>query len=93
MISFVSLYSSKKGELNKFLSNFYNNDLNIDNKTSWERNYSNPIELAEIIGAFIDNIDDYEINMWISLDEGILIQITEKNADDIIRYLYERFPY
>ena len=93
MIAFVSLYSDKKEELNKFLSSFYNINLDIKNKNSWEKEYKNPIEIAEIIGAYIDNINNYKINMWISLDDGVMINITEKNGDDVIKYLYERFPY
>lgn len=57
------------------------------------KKYANPIELAEIIGTFIDNSDDYFLNMWICIDKDVFIQITEDNADDIIKYLYERFPY
>ena len=37
--------------------------------------------------------DDYKINMWVCLDKDILINVTKNNVDDIIRYLYERFPY
>ena len=89
----VNLYSEKKGEINKFLSKFYNTNLGITNNLSWEKNYDNPIELAEIIGTYVDNSEDFEINMWISLDEGIFIKITYKNANEFIKYLYERFPY
>ena len=31
--------------------------------------------------------------MWVSLDENVLINVSENNADKLIRYLYERFPY
>lgn len=93
MVAFVNLYSKNKGEINKFLSKFYNNDLDINDNTSWEKNYNNPIEIAEIIGAYIDNNEDFDISMWISLDEGMLVKITNQNADEIIKYLYERFPY
>ena len=89
----VNLFSEKKGELNRFLSNFYNTNLNIENKLNWEKKYTNPIELAEIIGIFIDNIENYFISMWISLDKNTYIKVTDINADNIIKYLYERFPY
>ena len=46
-----------------------------------------------MIGVFIDNHDKYRINMWVCLDEDAFLNITEDNADQIIRYLYERFPY
>lgn len=89
----VNLYSEEKGEINNFLSKFYNTNLNISNNLSWEKIYDNPIELAEIVGTFIDNFEDFKINMWISLDEGIFIKITNKNANEFIKYLYERYPY
>lgn len=89
----VNLYSQKQGELNRFLSKFYNTNLEIYEDLSWEKQYNNPIELAEIIGVFIDNIPDYYITMWVCLDKNMYIHISEKNGNDIIRYLYERFPY
>lgn len=93
MVAYVSLYSKKQGEINKFLSKFYNSNLEIQENTSWKKEYDNPIEIAEIVGTYIDNIDDYQINMWLCLDEGLLVKITLQNADEIIKYLYERFPY
>lgn len=89
----VNLISNKKGELNNFLSRFYNTNLEIYDSLSWQKKYANPLELAEIIGTFIDNIDDYDITMWISLDKDVFISVSEDNADNIIKYLYERYPY
>ncbi len=54
---------------------------------------SQPIEIADIIGALIENNDKFNINMWVSIDEGLFINVTDYNADEIIRYLYERFPW
>lgn len=88
----VSLYSMDNTQIEKFLNCFLEKNINIDNKLEWEHNYDNPIEIASIIGVFIDNNDKFDINMWISLDEGIFINVTEENADKIIRYLYERYP-
>lgn len=93
MLVSVNLYSEKKGELNRFLSSFYNTNCDLEDFLSWEKKYSNPIELAEIIGTFIDNCDDYILNMWICLDKNVFIRITQDNANEIIKYLYERFPY
>ena len=93
MIAKINLYSSKKGELNRFLSSFYNANLDISNNFEWEKEYANPIELAELIGIFIDNSDSYLLDMWISLDKDIFISINDNNANSIIKYLYERFPY
>lgn len=93
MFATVNLYSTKKGELNNFLSRFYNTDLEIYNNLNWEKKYTNPIELAEIIGVYIDNSDLYNLKMLICIDKNLFITITEDNANDIIKYLYERFPY
>lgn len=90
----VSLYSDKKGEIKRFLYSFFESDnINIDNELKWEYFFENPIESANIIGVFIDNNDKFKINMWVSLDIGFFINITDFNSDKIIRYLYERYPY
>ena len=71
--------------------------ININEEKSslleWEKLYKNPIEMADIIGVFMDNKDDFKINMWVSLDKDVLINVSENNVDELIRYLYERFPY
>ena len=93
MVTIVALYSDYKDEINNFLSKFYNTSLNISETLKWEKKFDNPVEMADIIGVFIDNKDSFKINMWISIDKNLYINITEYNANDIIRYLYERFPY
>lgn len=93
MLVSVNLYSEKNGELNRFLSRFYNSNFDVQNNLSWEKKYANPIELAEIIGVFIDNDDCYDLSMWICLDKNVFVRVTSENADNIIKYLYERFPY
>ena len=92
MIAFVNLNSNKPNEVNKFLSKFYNNNLHLK-KSTWEKQYNNPIEIAELIGAYIDNIDEYDLTLWLCLDEGVIVKVDNSNANDIIKYLYERFPY
>ena len=93
MIASVIFYSNEKGEINKFLSRYYETNLDIKDSLKWEKEYKNPIEMVELIGKFIDNNEDFKINMWICLDEGIYINVTDINANEIIKYLYERFPY
>ena len=89
----VNLYSESSKELEKFLSSFYNSSFDINDNLNWEHKYSNPVELAEIIGAYVDNFDDFNIVMWVSLDKGVYINVTTDNADSLIKYLYERYPY
>lgn len=89
----VNLISKNSYELEKFLSSFYNSSFDINDNLNWEHKYSNPVELAEIIGAYVDNLDNFNIVMWISLDKGVYINVTTDNADSLIKYLYERYPY
>lgn len=93
MFSIVRLYSSEKNEINRFLNKFFNENNEHINLLEWEKKYQNPIEMVDIIGTFIDNNDKYSINMWISLDKGLFINITDYNADKIIRYIFERYPW
>lgn len=89
----VNLYSEHSNELEKFLSSFYNSSIDLKNNLNWSHNYENPIEITEIIGTFADNFEDFKMMMWVSLDKGVYINVTEENADNLIRYLYERYPY
>ena len=93
MYTIVNLYSNKTGEITNFLSRYYNKEIHLDNDLKWEKQYENSIEIADMIGTFIDNNDKYHISMWVSLDDGAFLNVTDDNADAIIRYLYERFPY
>lgn len=98
MKTFIKLYSNKKNEINRFLNSFYlvtENILQQVNPDTLELkiDFENPVEMSDLIGTFIENKDDFEINIWICIDENILINVTHNNVDDIIKYLYERFPY
>lgn len=89
----VNLYSDKNGEIKKFLKQFYNNDIDIGDELKWEKIFENPVEISDMIGTFIENNEKFQINMWVSFDKNVFINITETNADKIIRYVFERFPY
>lgn len=97
MQAIVDLYSTSYTEINRFLTNFYagfETDSKIPNECNhWEIKYGNPVELVDIISAYIENIEDYNISMWISIDSSVFIKVTLDNNDELIRYLYERFPY
>lgn len=89
----VNLYSNSSKELESFLSSFYNSSFNINNVLMWEHSYNNPIEVAEIVGVYADNFRDFEIMMWVSLDKGVYIHVTDQNVNSLIKYLFERYPY
>lgn len=93
MNTVVCLYSQKRQEISKFLKSFNNINVDDNNILEWKKEFENPVEIADIIGVFIDNNEKFMINMWVSLDEGFFLNVTEHNADQIIRYLFERYPY
>ena len=93
MYTIVDLYSDKAGEISRFLNDFFGKEQILENDLKWEKRYYNSIEIADIIAAYIDNNNKYKINMWISLDKDTFINVTNYNANEIIKYLYERYPY
>ncbi len=85
----LNLYSKDKNEISNFLERFYNKkiDKSIENIS-----FDNPLEMVDLISTLIDNNDQYNISAWINLDEDIFIKISNSNLDEIIKYLYERYP-
>ena len=49
MNTIVNLYSDKKGEISKFLHDFYNTKINLSNDLKWEKTFENPVEMADIL--------------------------------------------
>lgn len=92
MLSSINIFSDQKGEINRFLSNYYNTNLNIEDKLRWQKIYKNPVEMTDLIGVFIENFDEYKINLWVCLDTDVYIRVSNKNADNLIRYIYQRYP-
>ena len=86
----ISLYCENENLLSTFLNKYYNKDIP---NTMEDISFDNPIELVDLISVVIDNTDKYPISAWINLDEDIYIKITTSNINNIIKYLYERYPY
>ena len=54
MHAIVKLQSPKTGELNQFLSEYYNTNLEIEKNLKWEKKYENPIEITDLIAPYFD---------------------------------------
>ena len=93
MLVTVKLRSKKKNEINSFLSMFYETNMDIPDNLKWQHEYNNPIEASDIIGVYIDNYESFNIRMWLCLDKDVFINITSRNGNEVIKYLFERFPY
>ena len=93
MNSKVFLFANKKGEIKNFLEKYDNKQIELEDSLYWQKEFSNPIEISEIIAAFADNINKFNLIMWISPDKNISITVSSLNSNDIIKYLFERYPY
>lgn len=90
----VKLYSENSHEICNFLEDYFSYKIHLKDKKYWQKYYQNPIELADIVAAFIDNKDKYDnTNMWVSIDNGVFINIKDDNYNYFIQYLFERYPY
>ena len=66
----VNLYSDKSGEIQRFINKYLNEENNLCNEWKWEKVYENPVDISDIIGICIENIDKYKklrglISRWI----------------------------
>lgn len=93
MYASINLYSVKVGEIQRFLNIFFNTNIELKEQLHWSKEFENPIEIVDFIGTFIDNSENYNITMWISLDKDVLINVNNTNANNIIKYFFERYPY
>ena len=89
----LNLFSINKNDINTFLSKFYSKHINEFTDKNCKLSFKNPIELVSILSALIDNNENYQITAWINLDDNTYIKVTDNNLDEIIKYLYERYPY
>lgn len=60
----VMLLSKKDGDIEKFLNKFLNKKIELEKSNIWQKDFSNPIEISEIVAAFIDNIHSFNLIMW-----------------------------
>jgi len=88
----INFYSEKNGEIKKFLDLYYSKNLFLENDLVYNQEFENPVDMIEIISCFIDNNHRFQINLWISLDNNVYICVTDNNIDNIIKYIYERYP-
>ena len=90
----IILFSNKSEQVTNFLNKFYSNKSNHGASTSsWIKEFPNPVEISEFIAVFADNHNYFDIKMWISLDKDVFIKISPSNSNNIIKYLFERYPY
>ncbi len=84
----LSIWSTQRGEIRRFLHSFYQEDFkNEENSRRWVRDFINPLDSIDMISALMDNIEYFDVTLYIHMENGFLHKITEKNYDDVIRGL------
>lgn len=89
----LNLFTENKNDLQTFLDKFYQTKTNLKDNFSYKKDFESPIDMIEIISTLVDNNEEFNIGIWITLDSNIYINITEINLNKIIKYLFERYPY
>ena len=84
----INLYSTQEGEIQNFLNSFYNKPISLNNNLKHQILFDNPVEMVDIISAIIDNKEKYNLNLWISLDKNIYINVTPYNYENLINLAY-----
>ncbi|OPX43036.1 hypothetical protein CLHUN_29750 [Ruminiclostridium hungatei] len=84
----LSIWSTKQGEIRRFLHSFYQKDFkNEEFSRRWVGNFYNPMDSIDMISALMDNFENYEVTLYIHMENGYLHKITEGNYDDVIKGL------
>ena len=68
----INIYSQKIGEIENFLQSYYDCKIKIENKLFWNKNFSSPFEIIDMISIFIDNID---------------VSLKKKINDEVIKFV------
>lgn len=85
----VNLWSSKEGEIKRFLEKYYGKEVELDMDVSqWIYVYNKPLDSVDIISALMDNSDKYRIGMCIQMDHGDIHPVTAENHNDIIKGMF-----
>lgn len=83
----VTLLAEKPCELSRFLKNFYNKDIIIDDTSfKWSCYYDSPIDTMNLLSTLMDNYEDYKIEAFLSLNKITNIKITEENINELIKF-------
>lgn len=88
----VNLTSDNEGILKDFLNSFYEKNSKVDDDVvEWINVFNQPLEAIDVMTAVIDNSDKYNIGLWVSMDAGLLVEVNQKNIEDVIKFMLFRF--
>jgi hypothetical protein len=81
-----------QGEIQKFLCSYYQRDVQSEKCLHrWIGEFFNPLDSIDMISALMDNIENYNLTMYIHMENGYLHRITKENYNDVIKGLIELY--
>ncbi len=88
----INLSSNAEGTLKSFLNSYFGKDSKLDNDViEWINFYNKPLEAIDLMTAVIDNSDKYDIQILVSMDAGLFLEVTYNNINDIVKFMLFRF--
>ncbi len=88
----ISLWTTKHGEINRFLDSFYEKDMDVDcSLRRWATDFYRPLDSVDMICALMDNSEKYDVAMYLHMDNGYLYKITSLNYEDVVKGLFEMY--
>ncbi|MDK2798458.1 MAG: hypothetical protein PWP27_38 [Clostridiales bacterium] len=85
MLITVNLMSQEKGEIKRFIDNYFEKESDVDTDVvEWIYVYRNSMEAADIIDVLMDNYNDYNISLWVQIDDEDITEVTKHNRSKIM---------
>lgn len=85
----VSITSDKDGEIKRFLEKFYEKTVTMeDDVEKWVYIYNKPLEAVDIISALADNQEDYELSMYIQVNDWKQMKLSKENQNLIVKSIF-----
>ena len=85
----VTLLAEKPRELNRFLSSYYNKDMQIEEGAfRWTSIFQKPLDSICMLATLVDNIEDYKIEALVSIKHYNSVKVTNENINELVKLLY-----
>lgn len=86
MLITVSLMSKKEGEIKRFLDSYYGKESDVDELViEWIYVYRNEMQAISLIDTVMDNYDEYDLSLWIKIDDEDVIEVTKHSRTRITK--------
>ena len=85
MCILVNLMTKKRGELKKFINNYFGSNQIDEDVMEWIYIYNNSKDAVKIMNDFIGEKDKYDISLWVQVEDDDVVAVDEHNNDLIIK--------